>query len=189
MPAVDIESRERQPLVNNQYAANSPGQDLLNKLYRAVVLAGSLYYLHTLELYATVLKSRHVQHEWFKIGLAASVGEWHLCLFDSSIMLTDPKLLAMLFVKFYVEIFAGKLQRRTVNYTNFRHETHAMLLLMLLSTVAFHLSLWPAYGSKTLVIMTVIGYGVLLQFTLLVPTQVQNAVGFIAMTFFLQEYA
>ena len=76
MPAVDIESRERQPLVNNQYAANSPGQDLFNKLYRAAVLGGSLYYLHTLELYATVLTSRHVQHEWFKIGLAASIGEW-----------------------------------------------------------------------------------------------------------------
>lgn len=96
--------------------------------------------------------------------------------------------LAILFVKAYVEMFAGKMQKKQVNYQNFRQSTHAIMFLLLLSSVAFHVSLWPAYGWQTVAIMMIIGYGVLLQFSLLVPTYVQNIVGFIGITFFIQEY-
>lgn len=89
----------------------------------------------------------------------------------------------------YVEIFAGKIQKKKVNYENFRQSTHAAIWLLLLASVAFHVALWPAYQWKTVAIMIIIGYGVLLQASLLVPTYVQNAVGIIAMTFFIQEYA
>lgn len=169
MTAADV---ERQPLVNNPYNENgqyaSISQMVFDKLYRSIVMGGSLYFLHTWEVYHTVLRSPKVLHEWFKIGLAASV--------------------AILFVKAYVEMFAGKMQKKQVNYQNFRQSTHAIMFLLLLSSVAFHVSLWPAYGWQTVAIMMIIGYGVLLQFSLLVPTYVQNIVGFIGITFFIQEY-
>jgi hypothetical protein len=85
-------------------------------------------------------------------------------------------------------MFAGKLKKNKVNYANFPQSTHAAMALLLLSSVAFHVALWPAYGWKTVAIMVLVGYGVLLQFCLLVPTYVQNIVGFVAMTFFIQEY-
>jgi hypothetical protein len=86
-------------------------------------------------------------------------------------------------------MFAGKLRRKEVNYTNFPQSTHAVLFMLLLSSIAFHVALWPAYGWKSVAIMTLIGYGVLLQFCLLVPTYIQNIVGFVGMTLFLQSYA
>ena len=72
---------ERQSLVNNPYSTNGNAQHLqglkvADKIYRIFVLGGSLYFLHTMEVYATVLTSPKVRHEWFKIGLAASVGKF-----------------------------------------------------------------------------------------------------------------
>lgn len=75
----DIESTDTQPLVNNPYSSSSGEQirtqTLFDKVYRIIVLGGSLYILHIWEVYATVHRSPKVQHEWFKIGLAASIGE------------------------------------------------------------------------------------------------------------------
>lgn len=99
-----------------------------------------------------------------------------------------PQYQGLLFIKAYVEMFAGKLKKKKVNYENFPQSTHAAIIFILLSSVAFHAALWPAYGWKTFAIMILVGYGVLLQFCLLVPTYVQNIVGFVAMTFFIQEY-
>mmetsp|Transcript_6377 Transcript_6377/g.10578 ORF Transcript_6377/g.10578 Transcript_6377/m.10578 type:complete len:174 (-) Transcript_6377:34-555(-) len=169
----DIESTDTQPLVNNPYSSSSGGgqintQTLFDKAYRIAVFGGSIYILHTWEVYATVHRSPKVQHEWFKVGLAASI--------------------AVLFVKAYVELFAGKIKKQTVNYKNFRQSTHAIMFLVLLASISFHVALWPAYEWQTLAIMTLFGYGVLLQFGLLVPTYVQNIVGFVLMTFFIQEY-
>jgi hypothetical protein len=62
------------------------------------------------------------------------------------------------------------------------------MLLLLLSSISFHVALWPAYGWQAVFIMMLVGYGILLQFSLLVPTYVQNIVGFVGMTFFIQEY-
>lgn len=95
---------------------------------------------------------------------------------------------AILSLKAYIELFAGKIKKQTVNYKNFKQSTHAIMLLILLSSVSFHVALWPAYGWQAVAIMMLVGYGVLLQFSLLVPTYVQNIVGFVGMTFFIQEY-
>ena len=83
----------------------------------------------------------------------------------------------------------GKIQGQTINYANFRQSTHAIMLLILLASLSFHVALWPSYGAKTVFLMGIVGFGVLLQFSLLVPTYIQNAVGVILLTFFLQEYA
>ena len=92
-------------------------------------------------------------------------------------------------MKAYVEMFAGKLKKQKVDYANFPHSTHSVMLLLLLSSIAFHMALWPAYGWKTVAVMSLVGYGVLFQFCLMVPTYVQNLVGFVVMTLFIQEYA
>lgn len=96
---------------------------------------------------------------------------------------------AFLGVKAYVEMYAGKIQGQAVNYQNFKSSTHAIIFLILLTSLSFHVALWPAYGAKTFLIMLLFGFGILLQFALLVPTYVQNLVGVVLMTFFLQEYA
>uniref|UniRef100_A0A7S1D8F6 Uncharacterized protein n=1 Tax=Cyclophora tenuis TaxID=216820 RepID=A0A7S1D8F6_CYCTE len=167
----DVES-DKQPL-NNPYSLPrddemSPNHPV-NVIYRVGVLGGSLYFLHTWSVYDTILHSPNVRHEWFKIGLAASI--------------------ALLAVKGYVEMYEGKLNKKTVNYNNFRQSTHAIMLLFTMATIAFYVAIWPAFGWQSVPIMTILGYGILLQFALLVPTYVQNIVGFVLMTFFLQQYA
>lgn len=72
----DVEST--QPLMpDNPYTRGPPSaaEQVFNKMYRAVIFFGSLYFLHTWEVYATVLRSPKVSHEWFKIGMAASIGK------------------------------------------------------------------------------------------------------------------
>jgi uncharacterized membrane protein len=85
-------------------------------------------------------------------------------------------------------MYAGKIQGKIVKYENFRSSTHAIIFLIILSSLSFHVALWPAYGGMTLLIMVIFGFGILIQFALLVPTYVQNLVGVILMTFFIQEY-
>jgi hypothetical protein len=88
-----------------------------------------------------------------------------------------------------VEIFEGKMMKKTVNYANFKHTTHAALVLLTISGVAFHAALWPHYGWNSPVIMILVTFGVIVQFLLLVPTWISNIVGFVGLTFFLQQYS
>ena len=134
------------------------------------MLSTTTWGLHEFGVYHAVLRSPDVSHEWFKVGLGASI--------------------AMLIIKSYVELYEGKTRKRRVNYENYRQVTHAVILLILLASVSFHAALWPHYGGfKTILIMIMFGYGVLLQAALLVPTWVQNLVGAALMTFFIQQYA
>jgi hypothetical protein len=69
---------ERQSLVTNPYSGNEQSnamQMVVDKIYRVAVLGGSLYFLHKWGVYATILRSPKIRHEWFKVGLAASVGK------------------------------------------------------------------------------------------------------------------
>ena len=114
------------------------------------------------------------------------------CVVDGAVLRISPCAscrTAALGVKAYVEMYAGKIQGQAVNYQNFKSSTHAIIFLILLSSLSFHVALWPAYGAKTFLIMLLFGFGILLQFALLVPTYVQNLVGVVLMTFFIQEYA
>lgn len=75
----DVES-DRQPLFNNPYSGEESPLLMgpyhpLNILYRVSVMGASLYGLHQWKVYSTVLRSPLVRHEWFKIGLAASIGK------------------------------------------------------------------------------------------------------------------
>ena len=78
--------------------------------------------------------------------------------------------------------------KQEVNYKNFRNATHVVMVLLLLTSVAFNVALWPHYGWNAPIVLMLASYGVLLQFLLIVPTTVQNAVAFIGLAFFLQEY-
>jgi len=84
-------------------------------------------------------------------------------------------------------MYAGKVLRQKVNYQNFPQSTHATMILLLISSVAFHLALWPAYGAKTLLVMFLFAT-FLLNVCMIMPTYVQNLVAFAVLTFFLQEY-
>lgn len=96
---------------------------------------------------------------------------------------------AILFIKAYVEMYEGRVRKVPIHYDNFRQTTHAVLGLILASTVAFNVALWPHYGSNSLFILGLFFFGVILQFMLLVPTSVQNMVAMVGLTFFLQEYS
>jgi uncharacterized membrane protein len=130
-------------------------------------MGGSLYLLQIMEAYSTIMTSPDISHEWFKVGLAASI--------------------ALLFVKAYVEIYTGKLQQQEVNYKTMPQSTHAAIALILFSGIAFHVALWPVYGVRSMLIMLAVSI-FLLHFCLLFPTIVQNIAAFAVLTFFLQEY-
>jgi hypothetical protein len=95
----------------------------------------------------------------------------------------------MLSIKAYVELYEGKIKKAKVNYANFPQTTHAVLFLLLLSSIAFNLALWPHYGWNTPLLLGMAGFGVILQLLLLIPSMwAQNAVAFVSLTFFLQEF-
>jgi hypothetical protein len=83
---MDIEGR---PLVDNPYAASSSApttspvlQKIVQNLQRILYMAVSLYGLHHFQAYQAVLRSPHVSHEWFKAGLAATIGRFSLHVWD-----------------------------------------------------------------------------------------------------------
>jgi hypothetical protein len=92
-------------------------------------------------------------------------------------------------IKAYMELYEGKMRKKKIEYNNYRNATHAVLILFFLATAAFHIALWNLYGGgKTILINILFGYGVLLQFMLMIPTWIQNAVAFVGLSFFLQQY-
>ena len=94
----------------------------------------------------------------------------------------------MLFVKAYVELYAGKLLKQRICYKEFPHSTHTVMVLIVVSSIAFHLALWPVFGAASMVILFLVGMFIL-NFCLLMPTSVQNLVAFALLTFFIQEYS
>lgn len=140
-----------------------------NILYRLVVICGSIYCLHEMEVFHQIMRGPLVNHTWFKIGLAASV--------------------AISFIKAYMELYEGKLKKTKVEYLHFKNATHMVLLLFIIASFAFHKALWVEYGGlKTLFINFLLGYGVLLQCAFLLPIWLQNLITIIGFTFFIQQY-
>lgn len=95
---------------------------------------------------------------------------------------------AVLFVKSYMEIFEGKIRKKKVDYTNYRQTTHIAIILLIITSIAFNVALWPHYGWNSLIILGIFGFGVLLQLALIMPSYLQNILSIIALTFFLQVY-
>lgn len=97
---------------------------------------------------------------------------------------------ALFLVKAYVELYEGKMRKKAVNYATFRQTTHLVIYLWLQSSICFMVGLWPHYGWNTPILLTMFGFGVVLQAMLLIPnTMIQNALAFVLMTFFLQQYS
>jgi len=146
-----------------------PPRHPLNLLYRCAVIGGSLWFLHHMEVFVTIMRGANVNHMWFKSGLAASI--------------------AIQIGKGYIELYDGKSKQQKIEYANYRHETHTLLLLFLIASLSFHIALWPAFGgANTIFILFLVGWGVLLQIAILFPTWVQNIGGIASMTFLLQQY-
>jgi len=166
---MDVEEAQRRQNRPGQTSSVLPPNHPVNILYRVGVMGGSLYGLNELDVFHQVMHSPNVDHQWFKVGLAASIG--------------------ISGIKAYMELYEGKMRKQTIEYNNYRTATHTVLVLFFLATAAFHIALWNAYGGgKTILINILFGYGVLLQFMLMIPTWIQNAVTFVGLTFFLQEY-
>ena len=94
---------------------------------------------------------------------------------------------ALFSLKAYVEMYTGKLQKKEVSYKSIPQITHAAILLIFVSGIAFHVALWPVYGANSMFVMFLVG-AFLLNFCLMFPTIVQNVVGLGLLTFFIQEY-
>lgn len=146
-----------------------PASRLINLIYRVSVFCGSIYLLHIMEVFHKIRRSPDVNHLWFKIGLASTV--------------------AIAGIKAYMEMYEGKIRKKKIEYKSYKNATHAVLALFFFASFCFHVALWNAYGGlKTMFVLAVLGYGVLLQASLLMPTWLQNAMTFIVLTFFIQQY-
>jgi len=92
-------------------------------------------------------------------------------------------------IKCYMEMFEGSMRKKKVVYDNYKMATHSVIVLFLLASFSFHNALWDQFGGgKTFLINILFGFGILLQFALLVPTWLQNIVTFVFAGFFIQEY-
>lgn len=73
----DIEVNLGRP-VHNPYAGgpdgNLPGDKYFTAMKRLIYVGISLFGLRHFDAYQVVLHSPHVSHEWFKVGLAATIG-------------------------------------------------------------------------------------------------------------------
>ena len=87
-----------------------------------------------------------------------------------------------------MEIYEGRVNKAVVEYKNFPQCTHAMMILFSLSSVAYHVALWPHYHSNTFIVLGIVFFGVLVPFLLITPSSVQNIVGFVLLALFLQGY-
>ena len=67
--------------VENPYAGEPlPPNELLEKAKRVMYIAISGYGLEHFKFYGVIMRSPHVSREWFKIGLATTIGEFCLPL-------------------------------------------------------------------------------------------------------------
>lgn len=147
-----------------------PVDPLFYKLKATLQFIAAVYYLHYMEVYHAILRGAKVNHTAFQIGLAVTV--------------------AAFFIKSYVELYEGKLKKKKIDYSNYRQTTHAIIVLILIAGIAYHIALWNQFGAiKTIIIVSIAwGYGVLLQFCIVCPVYVQNIVGFVFFTLALQQY-
>ena len=60
-----ISRKEKEPLTK-----------VFNLAYRIIVIGASLYGLIEYGVFHQIMKGSNVNHGWFKLGLAASVGKW-----------------------------------------------------------------------------------------------------------------
>ena len=125
----------------------------------------------------------------FQLQKSISFGMVSFCsrLFVPSLSLSKL-LLALLGIKAYVEIYEGRVKKATVDYKTFPQSTHAAIILILLSSIAYHIALWPHYRFNTFIVLGILFFGVVLQFILMTPSSVQNIVSFVLLALFLQEY-
>ena len=174
MTDAESNNNNSNPNISNPYSGGEGAPPPLpvwaDKLKRLVYLSISVFGLTKyFNFFKALLKSPHIRHFWFQIGLACTI--------------------ATLMLKAYVEVYQGKIQKTKVNYQNFRHTTHTVMALIGVATLAFNTALWPHYGWNAPFILAIFFFGIILQFCLLVPTSVQNVVALIVLTFFLQEYS
>lgn len=146
-----------------------PAHHPINIIYRTIVISTSLWALHKFEVYHAILRDPNVNHTVFKIGLAASIG--------------------ISGIKGYLELYEGKMRKQKIEYQNYKSSTHAVMILWIIATICFNAALWNALGGlKTMLVLLIFSFGVLIQLMLLLPTSVQNIITFIGLTFFLQMY-
>jgi hypothetical protein len=113
-----------------------------------------------------------------------------VCTFEELLALTYLfRVAALLGIKAYLEIFEAKIMRKKVDYAHFRQTTHASIVLIVITSIAFNCALWKHYGINALIVLGLFGFGIILQLMLLVPAWIQNIAAFLALTFFLQEYS
>jgi hypothetical protein len=78
LKAVDPEVAGR-AAVPNPYTGPGPrqsaGEKAVDAIKRLIYMGISLFFLNKLNAYNATLQSPHIRHEWFKVGLAASVCE------------------------------------------------------------------------------------------------------------------
>ena len=73
--------QQRQAVVDNPFSNHPEAltqKRFIDKVQRILYIIISAYALHYFKFYGVILRSPHVRHEWFKIGLAFTIGEYTL---------------------------------------------------------------------------------------------------------------
>ena len=74
--------QQRQAVVDNPFSNHHPEaltqKRFIDKGQRILYIIISAYALHYFKFYGVILRSPHVRHEWFKIGLAFTIGQYSI---------------------------------------------------------------------------------------------------------------
>jgi hypothetical protein len=84
MPDVETNVRpdSSRPSFTNPYSGQEhllPAHHPFNILRRIIYMSVSFYALLHFKFYRTILHSPNIRHEWFKIGLATTIGKLDCC--------------------------------------------------------------------------------------------------------------
>jgi hypothetical protein len=183
------------PYADNPRTKRNVVDRILSYVKGTFYISLSTYVLHRFfRFYNAIFQSPYILHEWFKIGIALTVGtsveanySYGLHILNLSFPRFLP-LLALLGVKAYVEVYEGRVKKATVDYKTFPQSTHAAIILFLLSSIAYHIALWPHYHYNTFIVLGIVFFGIVLQFIVMTPSSVQNVVSFVLLALFIQEY-
>lgn len=80
MSDVEMSALRPSAAVQNPYSSSGESAVLpvwhpINVLWRMLYMTLALWGLHFFEAYSKLMKDPNIRHEWFKIGLATTVGE------------------------------------------------------------------------------------------------------------------
>jgi hypothetical protein len=139
-----------------------------DRIWPSLFFIAGLFGLHEGNFLQILLYSKQVNRSWIHGGVFFST----LCVLFGS----------------YIEVYRNMILGEKVHYETAKTSTHGMLMSIVLAGFCFLFGLWPVYGWMTLAYLFMWFWGVLVQFVIIFPAQIQRLLFGGAYLWFMHSY-